>query len=93
MQSTALISHLIKEHTFCFFTYRNGYRTEILVNSTTNEIPFYATHPDEINVNDLDFLPKISSLLLKQLVEPLGDLDFFKFVNKYSTYLSIYPTV
>ena len=46
-------------------------RMEVFANFTTNEIPFLATHPDETNVNDLDFLPKISSPLLKQLVEPL----------------------
>ena len=71
MQSTALISHLVKEHTFRFSTYRNGYRTEIFSELTTNEIPFFASDPNEINVNDLDFLPKISSPLLKQVVEPL----------------------
>ena len=71
MQSVALISHLIKEHTFCFFTYRNGNRTDVFANFTSNNIPFLATHPDETNVNDLDFLPKIDTPLLKQLVEPL----------------------
>ena len=40
------------------------------MNFITNEIPFYATDPNETNVNDLDYLPKISSLLLKQVVEP-----------------------
>lgn len=68
MQPTALISHLVNEHKFCFFTYRNGYRTEIFVIFTTNEISFFTTYPNETNVNDLDFLPKISSPLLKQVV-------------------------
>jgi hypothetical protein len=71
MQPTALISHLVKKHTYRFFTYRNGYRTEIFVNFTTNEIPFLPLIPNETNVNDIDFLPKISSPLLKQVVEPL----------------------
>jgi hypothetical protein len=71
MQPVALISHLIKEHTFCFYTYRNGNRTQVFVNFTTNKSPFLATQPDETNVNDLDFLPKIGTPLLKQLVEPL----------------------
>ena len=70
MQSIALVSHLIKEHIFCFFTYRNGNRTEVFVNFTDKEIPFLTTHPDETNVNDLDFLPNCSTPLLKQLVEP-----------------------
>jgi hypothetical protein len=71
MQSVSIISHLMKEHIVCFFTYRNKTRIEVFANFTTNEIPFLATHPDETNVNDLDFLPKISTPLLKQLVEPL----------------------
>jgi hypothetical protein len=71
MHSVALISDLIKQQIFCFFTYRNGNRTDIFANFTTNKIPFLVTDPDEINVNDLDFLPKISTPLLKQLVEPL----------------------
>ncbi len=71
MQSVSLKSHLIKEHIVCFFTFRNKTRIEAFANFTTNEIPFLATHPDETNVNDLDFLPAISTPLLKQLVEPL----------------------
>ncbi len=71
MQPVALISHLIKEHTFCFYTYRNGNRRDVFVNFTTNESPFLATQPDGTNVNDLDFLPIIGTSLLKQLVEPL----------------------
>lgn len=70
MQSVALISHLVKEHIFSFFTYRNGNRTEVFVNCTANRIPFLTTEPDGTYVSDLDFLPKGSTPLLKQLLEP-----------------------
>jgi len=57
-QSVSIISRLINDGTYSFYTFKNGYRAEVYARTSVNGNPFLTTDPDDMLVNNLDFLPQ-----------------------------------